>query len=112
MRKDIILSNKLTQRDLDLKAIDERDKLIEHFKNLYLKAMYDLDHAGVITFHDRELIGESVGVGRPFSSFTALGATYGFLPAELSNIRIGARTKKTGRIKQMLNKLEEIKRNG
>ena len=85
---------------------------MEYFKNLYLKAMYDLDHAGVITFLDRKLIGESVGEGRPFASFAALGATYGFLPAEISNIRIGARTKKTARIRIMLNKLEEIKRNG
>lgn len=93
---------------IDVKTND----LAERFKSLFLKAMYDLDHAGVITFLDRELIGESVGVGRPFASFTALGATFGFLPAELSNIRIGARTKKTARIRIMLNKLKEIKRNG
>ena len=87
-------------------------KLVEFFKNLYLKAMLDLDMAGVITFHDRELIDWSVGEGKPFASFTALGEFYGFYPAEISNIRSGVRKMKSKRIRTMINKLETIKREG
>lgn len=86
--------------------------LTESFKNLYLKAMYDLDSAGVITFHDRELIEWAVGEDKPFASYTVLGMTFGFYPAEISNIRSGVRKMKSARIRIMLNKLEEIKRNG
>ena len=85
-------------------------KLMEFFKNLYLKAMLDLDLAGVITFHDRELIDWSVGEGKPFASFGALGEFYGFYPAEISNIRSGVRKMKSKRIRAMINKLETIKR--
>jgi len=84
--------------------------IAEFFKDLYNKAMLDLDQARVITFLDRELIGKSVGEGRPFASFTALGEFYGFYPAEISNIRSGVRKIKSSRIRIMLNKLETLKR--
>jgi len=86
--------------------------LTESFKNLYLKAMYDLNNAGVINFLDRDLIEWAVGEDKPFASYTALGDTFGFYPAEISNIRSGVRKMKSARIRIMLNKLEEIKRNG
>ena len=91
--------------------LNTANELVEYCKNLYLKAMYDLDNAGVITFLDRELINWAVGNDRPFASFFALGESFGFTSAEISNIRSGVRTKKTARIRIMLNKLEEIKRN-
>jgi len=90
----------------------ESNKTMELFKKLYLKAMYDLDTAGVITFHDRDLIEESVGDGKPFPSFTALGEVYGFYPAEISNIRSGVRKMKSDRIRILLQGLEKLKRNG
>jgi len=82
----------------------------EVLKGHYLKAMSDLDAAGVITYLDRELIGESVGEGRPFASFTALGEFYGFYPAEISNIRSGVRKIKSSRIRIMLTGLEILKK--
>ena len=90
------------------------NKLAEFFKNLYLKAMLDLDWAGVINFHDRELIEWSVssiiGDGKPFATFTALGGKFGFYPAEISNIRSGVRKMKSKRIRKMLNQFEKLKR--
>jgi len=92
------------------KETSKKVSTIEFFKNLYLKAMLDLDKSGVITFHDRALIDWSVGEGKPFASFTALGEVFGFYPAEISNIRSGVRKMKSPRIRIMLNKLEKIKR--
>lgn len=97
------------KKGIDL-ALKQANKLIESFKNLYLKAMLDLDLAGVITFHDRELIDWSVGEGKPYASFGALGEFYGFYPAEISNIRSGVRKMKSKRIRTMINKLEILKR--
>jgi len=91
--------------------LNTANELVEYFKNLYLKAMCDLDLAGIITFQDRELIQWAVGEGKPFASFTALGEYFRFTPAEISNIRSGVRKMKSARIRIMLNKLEEIKRN-
>ena len=82
-----------------------------HFKKLYLRAMMDLDGAGVITFLDRELIEDSVGEGKMFASFTALGIEYGFFPAEISHIRNGGRKMKSPRIRVMISQLEKLKRN-
>jgi len=83
---------------------------MSRLKDMYFKAMYDLDSAGVITYLDRELIDWSVGEGKPFASFTALGLAFGFYPAEISNIRSGVRKMKSSRIRIMLNKLETLKR--
>lgn len=97
------------KKGIDL-ALKQANKLIESFKDLYLKAMLDLDMAGVITFHDRELIDWAVGEGKPFASFGALGEGFGFYPAEISNIRSGVRKMKSKRIRTMINKLETLKR--
>ena len=91
-------------------ALKQANKLVDTFKNLYLRAMLDLDMAGVITFHDRELIEGSVGKGKPYATFTALGEEFGFYPAEISNIRSGVRKMKSKRIRTMLNQLEKLER--
>ncbi len=92
-------------------TLEQANKLANTFKKMYLKAMYDLDRAGVISFHDRELIEDSVGDGKPFPTYTALGEVYGFYPAEISNIRSGVRKMKSDRIKILLQGLEKLKRN-
>lgn len=102
MKKDIKVDNPDTA---------EMNKMVEYFKKLYLKAMYDLDTAGIITFLDRELIDESVGDGKPFPTFYALAEVYRFTSAEISNIRSGGRKMKSMRIRILLEGLEKLKSN-
>lgn len=106
-----VFLNTLETENVMTKETAEMNKMAEYFKKLYLKAMYDLNTAGVITFLDRELIEESVGQGKPFPTLYALAEVYGFYPAEISNIRNGVRKMKSDRIRILLQGLEKLKRN-